>query len=100
MLAPFWDNFIPAVPDTGGVFTKYDEAAGTFTIEWSGMRHYRPEITDTQTFQLVLHTAASRPTPTGDCEALFLYRQVLNTDYCASMRPSAGRTPMRTTVCS
>lgn len=81
MLAPFWENFDPVLPGTGGVFTHHDADAGTFTVEWSAMRHYRPEITDAQTFQLVLFDPARHPTASGDGNILFLYRQVADTDY-------------------
>ncbi|MBA4377286.1 MAG: hypothetical protein C0395_01280 [Gemmatimonas sp.] len=80
MVAPFWDNFDPALAGTGGVFTHHDAVAGTFTIEWSRMRHYLPEIDDVQTFQLVLRDPAVHPAPGGDGEMLFLYRQVHNRD--------------------
>jgi len=80
LVAPFWDNFDPTLPGTGGVFTRYDADAGTFTVEWSAMRHYRPSVTDDQTFQLVLRDPAVHPTGTGDGEILFLYRQTLDTD--------------------
>lgn len=81
MIAPFWENFDPTLAGTGGVFTHYDAAAGTYTVEWSAMRHYRPEITDAQTFQLVLFDPAVHPTASGDGNILFLYRQVADTDY-------------------
>ncbi|HPF34480.1 MAG TPA: C25 family cysteine peptidase [Candidatus Krumholzibacteria bacterium] len=80
MIAPFWDNFDPTLPGTGGVFTHHDAAAGTFTVEWSSMRHYRPEVTDAQTFQLVLFDPAVHATASGDGNILFLYRQVADTD--------------------
>ncbi|MBK9303521.1 MAG: T9SS type A sorting domain-containing protein [bacterium] len=80
MVAPFWDNFDPTLAGTGGVFTRHDAVAGTFTIEWSRLRHYQPEIDDVQTFQLVLRDPALHPAPGGDGEMLFLYRQVLNRD--------------------
>jgi hypothetical protein len=81
MVCAFWDNFDPSLEGTGGVFTSYDSDAGTFTIEWSAMRHYRPEIVETQTFQMVLHDPAVHSTTTGDGDILLLYRQVANTDY-------------------
>ncbi len=80
MVAPFWDNFDPELPGAGEVFTLYDADAGTFTIQWTGMLHYRPSVTDAQTFQLVLKDPAMHPTATGDGEMLFLYRQITNTD--------------------
>ncbi len=89
MIAPFWDNFDPTLEGTGGVFTRHDAGAGTFTIEWSRMIHYLSAVDDeelepvddVQTFQLVLHDPVSHPTTSGDGEILFLYRQVTNADY-------------------
>ncbi len=80
VVAPFWDNFDPTLEGTGGVFTNYDDDAGTLTVQWTNMIHYRPDVTDAQTFQLVLRDPAVHPTVTGDGEMLILYRQVLNTD--------------------
>ena len=80
VVAPFWDNFDPTLPGTGGVFHRHDPAAGTWTIEWSAMRHYRPEVDAAQTFQLVVRDPAVWPTPTGDAEFLFLYRQTVDVD--------------------
>jgi len=88
VIAPFWDNFDPTLEGTGGVFTYYDAAAGTFTVEWSRMVHYLsaledadPPIDDIQTFQVVLFDPAVHVTATGDGEILFLYRQVVNADH-------------------
>ena len=88
VIAPFWDNFDPTLEGTGGVFTRYDDAAGTFTVEWSSMVHYLstlddadPPLDDVQTFQVVLYDPAVHATSTGDGEIVFLYRQVINADY-------------------
>lgn len=89
VVAPFWDNFDPTLEGTGGVFTRYDAVAGTFTVEWSRMIHYLSAlddedldpVDDVQTFQLVLYDPAVHPTTGGDGEILFLYRQATNADY-------------------
>ena len=88
VICPFWDNFDPTLPGTGGVFTYYDAGAGTFTVEWSNMIHYMstvddldPPVDDMQTFQLVLHDQSSIDTPTDDGVIEFLYRQVVNNDH-------------------
>ncbi len=88
VVCPFWDNFDPTLEGTGGVFTRYDVGAGTFTVEWSNMIHYMstvddldPPIDDMQTFQLVLHDQTSIATDTGDGVIEFLYRQVVNNDH-------------------
>ncbi len=72
VIAPFWDNLDPiaTAENGGGVF--YYSTADIFIVEWSRMVHYRPEIDDLQTFQLVLK-------PNG--EILFLYRQVQDVDF-------------------
>lgn len=72
VIAPFWDNFDPiaTAENGGGVF--YYRTADIFIVEWSRMVHYRPEIDDLQTFQLVLN---------NDDEILFLYRQVQDVDF-------------------
>jgi len=84
IVAPFWDNLHPDPEDEDrprpdGVFYYHDVAAGTFTIEWSRVSHYRPEIDDLQTFQVVLRDVAIPPH--GDGEILFLYKQVNNNDH-------------------
>lgn len=81
IVAPFWDNFNPMRPESDGIYYAYDAVAGTFTVEWSRQRHYQPEIDDLQTFQVVLFDPVVHPTPSGDGEILFLYKQVANSDY-------------------
>ena len=87
LVAPFWDNLNPApshnvngiAPD--GIYTYSDVGTGTFTVEWSRLPHYKPEILGFQTFQLVLLNPDDYPTTSGDGEMLFLYRQVNNNDH-------------------
>lgn len=81
VVAPFWDNFDPTRPEGDGIYHANDATAGVLIIQWSRQRHYLPEIDDLQTFQLVLRDPAVHPTPTGDGEFLFLYKQVVNSDY-------------------
>jgi len=86
IVAPFWDNFHPDPEDherprPDGIFTLHDEVAGTFTIEWSRVSHYRTEFDDRQTFQVVLYDPGQHPTTTGDGEIVFLYKQVTNVDH-------------------
>lgn len=90
VVAPFWDNLDPEPMDdpasdpvgvsSDGVYYLHDEATDEFIIEWSRMRHVKPEITDLQTFQLVLRDPAVYGTPTGDGEMLFFYKQVADND--------------------
>ncbi len=68
VVAPFWDNLDPEPMDdpasdpvglsSDGVYWYHDTAAGEFIVEWSRMRHVKPEITDLQTFQAVLRDPA------------------------------------------
>jgi hypothetical protein len=87
VIAPYWENLVPTgdggsngiAPD--GVFYHHDPVAGTFTVEWSRLHHYKPQILGMQTFQVVLLDPASHPTASGDGEMLFYYRDVTNNDY-------------------
>jgi len=91
VVAPFWDNLNPEIMDEedenpngvnpDGIFTYYDAAAGTFTVEWSRLPHYKPEILGFQSFQVVLLDPTMHSTASGDGEILFLYRQVTNNDH-------------------
>jgi len=88
VVAPFWDNFNPAPAESipgdsfkDGVYHYYDEEGGAFIVEWSRMRHYRQEISELQTFELILLDPAVHPTASGDGEIVFQYRQVNNADY-------------------
>jgi len=87
LIAPYWDNLVPTgsggsngiEPD--GIFYEYDAVAGTFTVEWSRLHHYKPQILGLQTFQVVLLDPAVNPTTTGDGEIMFFYRDVTNNDH-------------------
>jgi len=90
LVAPFWDNlnpvFEPAENDTtglasDGVYWYHDVAAGTFTVEWSRMRHYKSGIPGVQTFQVVLLDQTPEQTGRTDDDILFLYKQVANNDH-------------------
>jgi hypothetical protein len=88
VIAPFYDNLTVITADSlagseyiDGIYTQHDAAAGTFTVEWSRVRHFRPEIVDLQSFQVVLYDPALHPTASGDGEIAFFYRQVNNADY-------------------
>jgi len=89
LVAPFWENF-DAIPDAGipdgdhrdGIYSAHLTEEAAFVIEWSMMRHYKPEIDDFQTFQLwILDPAVHGTGPMGDGEMLFQYKQVANTDH-------------------
>ena len=86
IVAPFYDNLTTVVADSlagsefvDGVYVEHDAGAGTYRVEWSRMRHYRPEINDLQTFQLVLYDAGHPSHDEGVMD--FLYRQVNDADW-------------------
>jgi len=99
VVAPFWDNLTPepaADPasdpvglDSDGVYWYQDAARDEVIFEWSRMRHYmsgnindtEPDITDLFTFQVVLRDPLVHPTPSGDGEILFFYKQVADSDF-------------------
>ncbi len=88
VIAPFYDNLTVIAADSlsgseyiDGIYTQADAAAGTFTVEWSRVRHFRPEITDLQSFEVVLYDPAMHPTASGDGEIAFFYRLVSDSDY-------------------
>ncbi len=87
MVAPFWENLVPSGDggDNGlpadGIYYHHDALAGTFTVEWSRLYHYQPEILGYQTFQVVLLDPNLHPTTSGDGEILFYYRDVNNNDH-------------------
>ena len=87
LVAPYWDNLVPSgdggangiAPD--GIFYAHDALAGTFTVQWSRLHHFKPQILGLQTFQAVLLDPAVHPTASGDGEILFYYREVTNNDH-------------------
>jgi len=88
VVAPFWDNFDPTEPETDGVYTEYDDVAGTYTVQWTRMRRNSsilPDNDDLETFQVIFLDAAVHPLPlSGDGEIVFQYKQVTNSDHLFS----------------
>jgi hypothetical protein len=90
VIAPFWDNLTPEPMedpdgdpvglDSDGVYWWHDADRDEVIFEWSRMRHIYPEVTEVQSFQVVLRKPDTYPTPTGDGEILFFYRQVADND--------------------
>jgi len=74
MIAPFWDdrtNFM----EEDGVFYHYIEGEGKFVIEWNKLND--AQGTGSCTFQVVLYENSDDfPTPTGDNEFLFQYKDI------------------------
>jgi hypothetical protein len=76
MIAPFWDDLILTSGTGGGkVYYWFDTSNHRFIVEWSRTHTYNGT---TETFEVILYDPISYPTPTGDGEILFQYRQVLN----------------------
>ncbi len=88
LVAPFWDNLVPRldpsdddyVPNTDGVYAFYDESQHRMVFEWSRMKNWEGDTDDYQTFELMLLDPAYYPTPTGDGEIIFQYKQISNDD--------------------
>jgi hypothetical protein len=74
MIAPFWDDIV------GGELCGYfDEENNYFIIEWSEWHNvYDPGYIET--FQVILYDTEYYPTPTGDGEILFQYKEIHNID--------------------
>lgn len=77
-ISPFWDD-LEYVGSTNGIYQYNDVANGRFIIEWSGCRHARTAATET--FQIIFYNPTMHPTPTGDWEIAFQYREITNNDF-------------------
>lgn len=77
----FWDNLDPMKPESDGVYAWHDDVNGRFVIEWSHLQNWEDFANNWQTFEVVLNDPAIYPTPTGDGELLFQYKQIVNDDY-------------------
>ncbi|MDO9577962.1 MAG: hypothetical protein Q7J16_08760, partial [Candidatus Cloacimonadales bacterium] len=74
MIAPFWDDI-----EDGELYVYFDEEDHCFIIEWSEWHNvYNPECMET--FQVILYDPEYYPTPTGDGEILFQYKEIHNVD--------------------
>jgi hypothetical protein len=82
MTAVFWDDFFSNGPQGGGKLFYYsDENDHRFIIEWDKVPH-KSEITDKETFEIILLDPAYYPTPTGDGEIIFQYKEVEEAGSC------------------
>ncbi|MCH8556722.1 MAG: S8 family serine peptidase [Balneolia bacterium] len=54
LIAPFWTNLVISEDNGGGVFTAYDESAGTFTIQWNNVYRSGDAENTSYTFQAIL----------------------------------------------
>ena len=77
MIAVFWDDL--KVSSQGRVYTWYDEEEKRFYIQWSRVRTYQNN--STETFQLILLDPDYYTTPTGDGEFMMHYMDFNNTSY-------------------
>ena len=78
LVAPFWDDLDPSAG--GNVYTWHDTTGHRYVVEYDGVRHKNSE--NEETFEVVIYDRNYHPTPTGDSEILFLYRNVSDTDGC------------------
>jgi hypothetical protein len=82
MTAVFWDDFFSNGPQGGGKLFYYsDENNHRFIIEWDTVPH-KSDITDKETFEVILLDPAYYPTPTGDGEIIFQYKEVEEAGSC------------------
>ena len=79
MIAAFWDDL--KLTSQGRVYTWHDAVQKKFYIQWSRVRTYQNN--STETFQIVLLDPSYYITPTGDGEILMQYMDFNNTSYGA-----------------
>ena len=77
-ISPFWDD-LEYSGNNNGIYTYYDTTEGSFIIEWSGCNHAR--TSSPETFQIIFYETRTHPTPTGDCEIVFQYKEINNDDF-------------------
>ena len=77
MIAVFWDDL--KLTNQGRVYTWFNAEEKRFYIQWSRVRTYQNN--STETFQLILLDPDYYATPTGDGEFLMQYMDFNNTSY-------------------
>ena len=77
MIAGFWDDL--QLTNGGRVYTYYDQANHQYIVQWSQVRTYQNNSTNT--FQIILRDPAYYFGPTGDGEILIQYKEFNNTSY-------------------
>lgn len=75
MIAVFWDDLVQQ--NSSRVYKWYDSDNHRFIIQWSGMRTY--DKNDSETFQVILKDPGYSYTPTGDGEIIMQYKVFNNT---------------------
>lgn len=82
MVAVFWDDFFSNGPQGGGKLYYYSDPGNhRFIVEWDTVPH-KTDLTDKETFQLILLDPAHYPTATGDGEFIFQYKEVEEPGSC------------------
>jgi len=79
MMAPLWDNLHDG--DDGDISYWYDSVGVRFIIEYRDVQ-YQPPSNLRTTFQVQIYSTVSRPTASGDCEIMFLYKRVDYAENC------------------
>ena len=75
IIAPFWDDLKIS---SGRVCYYYDASMHYYIVEWSHLQN--DYNNDEETFQVIIYDADYYPTVTGDCEILFQYETINNTN--------------------
>lgn len=82
MTAVFWDDFFSNGPQGGGKLYYYsDQINHRFIVEWDTVPH-KSDITDKETFQVILLDPVYYSTPTGDGEIILQYKEVEEAGSC------------------
>ena len=74
MVAVFWDDL--KLTNSGRVYTWYDSNDKVFIVQWSRVRTYQNN--STETFQIILRDPNYYMTPTNDGEMLIQYMEFTN----------------------
>jgi hypothetical protein len=82
-VAVFWDDlFTPGDSDPDiGLYTYYDQARRTFTIQWNDVGHYS-DPTNRETFQVILSRSHLDDLPTDDDYILMQYKEMTEEGSC------------------
>jgi hypothetical protein len=75
MIAAFWDDLVQS--NGGRIYKWHDADNHRYIIQWSGLRTF--DKNDTETFQVILKDPAYSFTPTGDGEIVIQYKVFNNT---------------------
>ncbi|MBK9097235.1 MAG: T9SS type A sorting domain-containing protein [bacterium] len=82
MTAVFWTDFFSNGPQGGGKLYYYSDLVNhRFIVEWDTVPH-KSDITDKETFEIILHDPAYYPTATGDGEIIFQFKEVEEAGGC------------------